>query len=447
MKMSVLMGLRREDKNRWERRTPLIPKHIKELKNKHSVEFVIQPSKIRVFSDEEYIHAGAQVRNDLSNCSIIFAIKEIPPEFFEYEKTYVFFSHTTKGQKHNMPMLKKLLDLKCTLIDYERVVDKHGRRLIFFGRYAGIAGMIDTLWAFGRKLKLEGIQTPFSEIHRTLEYPSLKGAKEEITKIGQKIKTNGIPKKLSPLICGFTGYGNVSEGAQEILDLLPTIEVQAKKIHSVFKNPSQTHLYKVVFKENDMAKPLYGKFELSEYYKHPEKYYSIFDKHLPYLTILMNCIYWNGRYPRFVTKQDIKQLFEKEKKPRITIIGDISCDIEGSIEFTSKCTEPDKPVFMYNPLKNETRDGFEGKGVMVLAVDNLPCELPKNSSTYFSEILYPFIPKMANADFDVSFEDCELPPSIKNAVVVYRGELTPRYSYLYRHLESRKEHMEKGVKK
>ncbi len=434
MKMSVLIGVRREDKNRWERRAPLIPEHVKELKDKHSIECVVQPSKIRVFSDEEYAHAGAKVQDDLSPCSIIFAIKEIPQNFFEHGKTYIFFSHTIKGQKHNMPMLGRILDLKCTLIDYEKIVDEEGHRLIFFGRYAGIAGMIDTLWALGRKLDLEGISVPFSKIRQALHYESLKKAKKEITKIGKKIATDGIPKALSPLICGFGGYGNVSKGAQEILDLLPMKEVEPEKIDSLYANPSTKHIYKVVFEEKDMVEPLSGKFELSDYYEYPEKYRSKFESYIPHLTIFMNCIYWNGRYPRFVTKKYIRHLFEQEEKPRLKVIGDISCDIGGSIEFTSKCTNPGNPVFIYDSLEDRTIDGFEGNGVVVIAVDNLPCELPRESSTYFSKILFPFVLEIAQADFSSNFDECDFPLSIKNAVIAYKGELTPNYKYLHKYV-------------
>ncbi|PIV69931.1 MAG: hypothetical protein COS08_02885, partial [Euryarchaeota archaeon CG01_land_8_20_14_3_00_38_12] len=149
------VGIRREDKNIWERRTPIIPQHIKELKEK-DIEFFVQPSKIRAFRDGEYVEAGANIQDSLNQCNVIFAVKEIPLDFFKKNKTYVFFSHTTKGQKHNMPMLKKMMELKCQLIDYEKIVDEKNRRLIFFGRYAGLAGMIDTLWALGQRLNKGG---------------------------------------------------------------------------------------------------------------------------------------------------------------------------------------------------------------------------------------------------------------------------------------------------
>ena len=201
--MAFTIGIRREDKNRWERRVPLIPEHVKEFKEKHGIETIIQPSQIRVYSEDEYTKAGAVVQEDLSNCPTVFAVKEIPIDFFEYGKTYIFFSHTIKGQKYNMPMLKKMMDLKCNLIDYEKIVDERGYRLVFFGRFAGLAGMIDTLWAFGRRLNSKNIDTPFNEIKQTVHYKSLNEIKEHLEKIGKKIQQNGLPESLTPLVIGF----------------------------------------------------------------------------------------------------------------------------------------------------------------------------------------------------------------------------------------------------
>ena len=168
--MKHLFSIRREDKNKWERRAPLVPEDIKELKDVYGLHCMIEPSQIRIFTDTEYKEAGADVKEDISECEVIFAIKEIPLDFFKQGKTYIFFSHTTKGQPFNMPMLKKILDLGCTLIDYEKIIDNKGRRIIFFGRYAGLAGMIDTLWAIGKRLQWERIDSPFTQIRQAYHY-------------------------------------------------------------------------------------------------------------------------------------------------------------------------------------------------------------------------------------------------------------------------------------
>jgi len=432
--MNYRIGIRREDKNRWERRTPLIPEHVKELIQQHSIQVYLQPSSIRIFSDEEYIQAGARIQEDLSGCPMIFAVKEIPLDFFQSGKSYVFFSHTIKGQKHNMPMLKRMLKLGCNLIDYEKVVDERGRRLIFFGRHAGLAGMIDTLWALGKRLTWERIPNPFDHIRNAYKYENLKEAKQNISLVGERIKKEGLPQQLIPLIFGITGYGNVSTGAQEILDLLPFKEVSPEKISSLVEqaHPSKNHVYKVVFKEEHMVEPVSSThgFDLQDYYRHPERYRSRFENYLRHLTVLVNCIYWDERYPRLVTRRFLKELYREGENPRLKVIGDISCDIEGSIECTIKVTEPDNPVYVYHPLGDKATDGYEGEGVVILAVDNLPCEIPREASIDFSRALKPFIPQMVKADYSADFDRCALPPSIKKAVIVYHGELTPDYQYL-----------------
>ncbi len=437
----MVIGIRREDKNEWERRVPLTPTDVKELKEKYSISTQVQPSKIRIFSDSEYIEAGASVQEDLSSCPIIFAVKEIPVEFFEPKKTYVFFSHTIKGQAESMPTLRRVLELGCQLIDYEKVVDEKGRRLIFFGKYAGIVGMINTLWALGKRFQYEGIETPFSDIKKAYQYENLKEAEDEIIKIGKKISTMGLPNLVTPFICGFTGYGNVSQGAQKILDLLPVQEIEPNELDKVNKNNKV--IYKVVFKKKHMVelKTKYQlpntEFELQDYYDYPENYKGMFEKYIPHLTILMNCIYWESRYPRLLTKKYLAETIHESPSPRLRVIGDISCDVEGAIECTLYTTDSGNPVFTYNPLDGKTTHGVEEEGPVVLAVDNLPCELPRESSTYFSEMLKKFVPDIVNADFTRNFEQCNLSPEIKNAVIVYHGKLTPNYEYLEKFLQKK----------
>lgn len=435
--MTATLGIRREDKNRWERRVPITPQHVQELRKKHGIQTVIQPSAIRVFPDDSYKKVGAQIQESLSPSSVVFAVKEIPPDVFEQGKTYVFFSHTIKGQKHNMPMLKKMMDLGCTLIDYERIVDTKDRRLVFFGRFAGLAGMVDTLWTLGRRLHWEHIDTPFNSIKQTIHYKDLNDIQNHLAAVGQDIKTKGLPSALTPLIIGFSGYGNVSIGAQEILDMLPVKTIQPADLASVHRNPSNNTVYKVVFKEEHLVEPINPDtvFDLQDYYTHPERYRSIFEQYVPYLTVLMNCIYWNAQYPRLLTKQYMKKLIGSKQPPRLKIIGDISADVNGAVEFTQKTTSPDTPVFVYNHRTDTITDGYEGEGVVVMAVDNLPCELPKESSESFSQTLLRFIPEIMKADFKGDdFHSVALPAEIKKAVVLYKGTLTPPYSYINKFL-------------
>jgi alpha-aminoadipic semialdehyde synthase len=383
---------------------------------------------------------GASVQADLSRCQVIFGVKEMPVPFFEKKKTYIFFSHTIKGQKYNIPMLKQMMHMKCQLIDYEKIVDKDGKRLLFFGRHAGLAGMIDSLWALGKRLNWEGLTNPFSSIQPALSYSSLEEAKKAIRQVGDEIRNQGLPASLLPCVCGFAGYGHVSRGAQEIIDLLPVQIIEPDQLDTFMKEKriqKDTHrLFKVVFHENHMVQPINDshRFELNDYYQYPEKYQSIFKHYLPHLTLLINGIYWSPEYPRLVTKNDLRRLFCKKSGPRLRGIGDITCDIEGAIECTVRATTPDRPIFVYQPEMDTDRDGYKGPGVVVLAVDNLPCELPLEASNHFSETLLKYVPVIAEANYSSALEKSNLPPEIKNGVILFGGKLTPSYQYMKTYL-------------
>lgn len=431
------IGIRREDKNEWEARTPLIPSDVKKLVS-NGIGVYLQPSPIRIFSDQEYLDVGATISEDLSSCSVILAVKEIPIKFIEKGKTYVFFSHTIKGQDYNMPLLQKMMDEKTQLIDYERIVDEKGQRLIFFGRHAGLAGMIDSLWALGKRIDSEGIQNPFSKIKKTVEYRGLDSAKRQIGKIADEITKNGIPKEMRPLVCGFSGYGNVSQGAQEIFDILPHKEISPQELLSdqnLFDG-SKHILYKVVFKESDLVEPKNSedKFELQDYYDNPDKYRSKFEQYLPQLTILMNCIYWDTPYPRLITLDYLKKVWTESDNQKLKVIGDISCDIDGAIQCTVKSTDPGNPVYVYNPLDSSVNDGVEGEGPVIMAVDNLPCELAEEASKSFSKVLVDFIPELIKADYSDSFENLKLPKALRRGMILYQGKLTSDYKYLMEYL-------------
>jgi alpha-aminoadipic semialdehyde synthase len=428
------IGIRREDKSKWERRVPLIPDDVARLKEKSGIQTVIQPSEIRIYPDDEYRRAGAIVEEDLSDCPVVFAVKEIPVGFIQPEKTYMFFSHTIKGQSYNMPLLRRLMQYKCQLIDYERVVDEQNRRLIFFGRHAGMAGMTVTLWSLGQRLKIEGITSPFARMKPAHEYDSVEQIKAAVAEIGRQIATEGVPAEIAPLVIGFAGYGNVSQGAQSIIEPLPLVEITAAELAdkgaAVLDDPQK--VYKVVFTEEDMVIPRDDgtTFELQDYYQHPEKYRSRFDNYTPHLSVLVNCIFWDTPYPRLVTKEFLKRLFAAGQSPRLKVIGDISCDVEGSIEATLKATPPDTPAFVYDPEQDRAIDGFAGRGPVIMAVDILPSELPQLASEDFSTVLRDFVPEIAAADYAGGFDDCRLPASIRRAVILYHGELTPDYRFM-----------------
>jgi alpha-aminoadipic semialdehyde synthase len=426
------VGIRREEKSRWERRVPITPNDAAALAQQHGILLHVQPSAIRVFSEEEYRAAGATVSEELTECPVIFAVKEIPVNVFEQGKTYVFFSHVIKGQPHNMPMLRRIIDLGCTLIDYERVVDETGRRLIFFGRYAGIAGTLETLWALGQRLAWEGISNPFERLHHAHEYHDLVEAQEDLARVGETIRAGGIPEAARPLTIGVTGYGNVARGVWEILDCLPVRRIEPAEVPLVRNDDlSRSTIYAATFREEHLVEPMSSArgFDLQEYYAHPERYRGVFERFVPYLTAVVNAIYWDPRYPRLVTKAYLRTQLEGAR-PRLRVIGDISCDIEGSMECTVAATTPENPVFVYHPATDSVTIGVAGAGVVVMAVDILPSELPRDASTAFSQALMSFVPAMASADYSQSLEKIDLPPEIKRAMIVYRGELTPAYGHL-----------------
>ena len=432
--MDPKIGIRREDINRWEKRVPLIPSHVRELAEKHGLDFRIQPSTIRVFTDADYRAAGVAVEEGLSPCPIVFALKEIPIELIEKDKVYIFFSHTAKGQSQNMPMLRRMMELGCTVIDYEKMVDEKGRRLLYFGNYAGHAGMIDTLWALGRRLDVEGLPNPFSGIEPTHRYQSLVEAKEAVGKLAWRIARNGLPRELGTVVFGFFGYGHVSQGAQEIFDILPVETVRPADVPRLVESGAGApgRLYKAVFHEEDMVKPLdpAKAFDLQDFYQNPQAYGPVTEAYVPYLTALVNGIYWTPKFPKYVTKPFLKKLYGSGTRPRLKVVGDITCDINGSIECTVQPTDSETPVYVYDPAADRPIMGFEGNGPAVLAVYNLPAELPLESSTYFSGKLRDHVPAVAAADYAGRFERCGLPDALRRAVIVYRGELAPDFAYL-----------------
>jgi saccharopine dehydrogenase (NAD+, L-lysine forming) len=430
--MSNFIGIRHEDKYELEKRAPLTPKHVERLVRQKKLDIVVQSSRKRIFTDEEYQEAGAEIAADLEKCSVIFGVKEMPLSFFEPGKTYVFFSHVIKGQRYNMPMLKRMMELKCNLIEYEKIIDEQGKRLIFFGKYAGMAGMINSFWALGLRMKDNGYISNLLKIKQSHQYHSLDEAREDLSAIGQRIAEKGIPDDLVPFVIGFTGYGNVSQGAQEICGLLPVKEISPAKLLELrhrAKLPDNI-IYKVIFKEEDIVEHIDGlSFDLHDYYLNPQNYRSTFEKYIPHLSMLINGIYWDQRYPKLITKEYLKGAFS-EGQPKLMVIGDISCDVEGSIECTLKPAEIDDPIYVYNPKTEKITMGHNGEGLLVMAVDILPAELPRDASMGFGDVLVNFVKPIADADFDDSYEDLDLPKSIKKGLILHRGELTPDFKYL-----------------
>jgi alanine dehydrogenase len=434
------IGLRAEDKNRFERRAPLAPDHVRELAERHGIEFRVQPSPLRVFSDQDYEDAGAELSGGLADCPVVLGVKEIPPGKLQAGKTYVFFSHVVKGQACSMPMLRRLLELGCTLIDYERIVDPRGRRLIFFGRHAGYAGMLDSLWALGQRLAAEGFFTPLEHVRKAHQYASLEEALEHVARLGEHVRHVGLPAGLRPVVAAFTGSGNVSRGAQEVYDRLPVQEIEPEDLPALSEDRDRPDnaVYKTVLdRPHRLRRRDGGGFDDAEYRAHPERYESALPALLKHLTLLVNGVYWEPGLPVLVSEADLRALFATEPQPKLRVIGDVTCDIRGSIASSVRATDPGDPVYLWRPDDGSAAPGVAGRGVVMMTVDNLPCELPVEASVHFGDSLMRFVPALARCDWGRPCEDLGLPAALRAAVVAHQGRLTPGYAYLERALSAR----------
>jgi saccharopine dehydrogenase (NAD+, L-lysine-forming) len=434
-----VIGIRREDKNRWERRVPLTPDHVAEL-TRRGVPVAVQPSEVRVFPDDAYRRAGARLSENLAESDVVIGVKEVPLGKLTPGTTYAFFSHVIKGQPANMPMLRRLMDLGGTLVDYERIVDDRGRRLIFFGRHAGFAGMLDTLWALGRRLAHERIDSPFAPIRMAHEYADLEDAHQALSRVGDEIRRDGLPPALHPAVFGFTGSGNASRGAQEIFDLLPHEVVCPERLEDLFTNPDTPRnlLHKVVFGRGDRIRRKDGApFDAAAFSPGDGLRESAMARHLTRLTVLVNGVYWTPGHPPVVGPDDLAAMWSEPDPPRLRVIGDISCDLPGSIAATVKITTPGDPVYVYEVATGRAVPGVSGHGPVVLAIDNLPCQLPVDASQHFGDALSRFVPAIARCDWTAPFASLRIPDEIRRAVIVHRGALTPAYAYLGAYLAER----------
>lgn len=431
--MAAKIGIRHEDKYELERRVPLVPEDVKKLRDA-GLNIVVQRCEKRIFNNDEYEAAGAVLSDDMKDADVIFGVKEVTIPSFEENKTYIFFSHIIKGQEYNMPMLRKMIKKKITLIDYEKVADDKNRRLIFFGNFAGLAGMIDSIWSAGLRYQYLGTDTPFLKLKQARKYNSLSEAKEVLKDISTEISENGLPKEICPFVVGFTGYGNVSKGAQEILDILPHEEITPDQLQNLKNTDYSTKkIYKVIFKEEHLSEHKEDKpFELQHYYNNPSEYRSVFEQYIPELSILMNCMYWTPEYPMIVTKNYLEKNYSENFK--LKVIGDITCDVNGSVECTEMGTHINDPIFVYDTDKRTFEMGHKGKGLLMMTVDILPSELPRESSEFFSSALYPFVKSIAECDLNKQYPEINLPAEIKKALILLRGEFTPGYEYIEQYL-------------
>lgn len=430
MREALCIGILRETKLN-EKRAPLTPLDVSWLV-KRGLKVEVESSSTRIFKDVEYEKTGAKVLKKLENATFMVGIKEPRVEELYENATYMVFSHTAKGQSPNMPLLRAFLEKNITLIDYEKIVNSHGSRLIYFGRFAGICGLIDSLCYFGKKMEWKGIKNPFSLIQPAHKYGSFEKAKSAFTELDKVIANKGFGKALSPFIIGINGHGRVSGGVQEILQLLNPMEIHPRDMVRFVKHHSraQKRIHKIIFLREEKFRSKDGKgFYFEKYLKYPKKFISNLDSYLPYINLLLHTSYWDSRYPRIVTKKMIDRL-SRQKPFRLEFIGDISCDIKGSVELTHKATTKENPVFTYDTKSKSFADGYKKDGISILAIDNLPSELPRDASGEFSNLIRDYVYQVAAHGVRDITNHVAVPTEIRRGVITENGKLTKDFRYL-----------------
>ncbi|WZY86254.1 alpha-aminoadipic semialdehyde synthase-like [Brassica napus] len=440
-----VVGILAESVNKWERRTPLTPSHCSRLLQDRTgvSRIVVQPSAKRIYHDALYSDVGCEISDDLSDCGLILCIKQPKLEMILPERAYAFFSHIHRAQKEKMPLLDKILSERVTLYDYELIVGDHGKRLLAFGIYAGRAGLVDFLHGLGQRYLSQGYSTPFLSLGSSYMYPSLAAAKAAVISVGEEISSQGLPLGICPLVFVFTGTGNVSRGAQEMFKLLPHAFVEPSNLPGLFvkdkgmsqngKSTKRVHqVYGCIITSQDMVEHQdpSKSFDKADYYAHPEHYNPVFhDKIAPYTSVLVNCMYWEKKFPRLLSTKQVQDLAEKGCP--LVGICDITCDIGGSVEFVNRATSIDSPFFRFDPTNNSYYNDMDGDGVLCMAIDILPTEFAKEASQHFGDILSEFVGSLASVT-----EVSDLPGHLKKACISYRGELTPLYEHIPRMMKS-----------
>ena len=396
------LGLIREGKTPADGRVAFTPAQAASVKDRFDVEIIAQSSEVRSFKDQEYENIGIPVKNDLGDCDILMGIKEVPLDQLLDNKTYFFFSHTIKKQPYNQKLLQKILEQNITLIDYECLKNQSGQRLVAFGRYAGIVGAYNGIYAFGRRSGLFNLR-------RANQCFDMSDLRTEYQKV-----------KLPPIKIAVTGSGRVAKGAMEVLD-----EMNIKKIsvEEYLNKPAYKPCY-VQLGVKSYHKTKDGSvFHVQDFYDNPSKFESNFSRFLPHTDLLISAAYWDPSAPR---------LFESEEmaKPgfKIKVIADITCDINGSIPSTQKASTIDEPLYDYNPLGNSIEPPLsDEKNITVMAIDNLPSELPRDSSQDFgNQLIRQIMPALLIKDEQWI---------IKRATITKGGELTEYYRYLQDYVE------------
>jgi alanine dehydrogenase len=397
-------GIIKERKSTPDRRVVFTPDELARLKQLHQgIAIKVESSEIRAFSDYEYKNMGIEVTNDISDCEVFFGVKEVPVENLIPNKSYFFFSHTIKKQPHNRKLLQALLEKNIDFYDHETIVNEHNRRLIGFGKYAGFVGAYNSFRAFG--IKFELFKLPKAE--------SLSGKKDMIAHLKRLV--------LPPIKIVNTGTGKVGSGVKEILDAIKIKEVSVENY--LTKNYTQAVYTQIDVLDYNVRKD--GQvLDFNDFYQHPKEYVSNFDRFTKVSDIYITGHFHGNDAPDILTREILKA-----KDCKIKVVGDISCDVNSSIACTLRASTIAEPIYGYLPSENKEVDVFHPAAIVVMAVDNLPCELPREASEGFGEMFMEHvIPAFFNGDKD---------GILKRAKVTENGKLTPRFSYLQDYVDGK----------
>lgn len=392
------IGILKETKTPQDNRVPLTPSQCARLKEENpEMEIYVQSCSYRCYSDDEYRYQGIEIKEDLKDCDILLGVKEIPPAYFIPNKTYFIFSHTIKKQPHNQKLLQAVLGKKIRLIDWETLTDEKGKRLIAFGRWAGIVGAYHSV-------RMIGLRTGDFSIKQMSECHNFAEAQREFSKV-----------KFPAWKIVLTGTGRVSDGAAFLLNLVGIKKVSPYNFcYNEFKEIVYTQLT-----SGDMYhREGHEKFDHTDYRKNPELYRSNFYPFTKSSDVMINGIYWDKRIPVFFTKEQMK-----EKDFRIRIISDITCDIapESSVPSTIKPSTILQPYYGYNQNSGEITEPFSGHSIDIMAIDNLPNELPRDASEDFGNMLISrIIPELKKESSNI----------LDKATIALEGRLNAPYQYL-----------------
>jgi alanine dehydrogenase len=390
-------GIIKERKEPADKRVVFSPQVLAEFAAKYpEAQIKVEASDVRVFKDEEYAALGFEVSNDMRDCDVLIGVKEVPIESLIAHKKYFFFSHTIKKQPHNQKLLQAIIDMEIDLYDHETIIDDSHKRLIGFGRYAGNVGTYNCFRAFG--LKFELFNLPKAE---TL------ADKDALV---AKLKRQTLP----PVKIVLTGKGKVGMGAKEVLDAVKIKEVSPDNfLTKNYSEPVYTQIDVLEYNKRQDGKPA----SCDDFYAHPEAYVSDFERFTKAADIFIAGHFYGNGAPQILTRE---MLVSADNK--IKVIADISCDVAGPIASTVRSSTIAEPFYGYYPSQDKEVDIHHPAAIVVMAVDNLPCELPKDASEGFGEMfLEHVIPAFYNNDKDgVLFR----------ARITDKGRLTERFKYL-----------------